>query len=218
MFETTVALSFILRRNTRLRARMYHARLYVKQLAIYRGWKDKKGLKRKATKANVQANEAALIRILNGLAVIRRWPKNHWYGPTLPAALKALRQARRNGVGVPAAERAAIDAIRFALRDHFSGRSIWDAANSVRMMTAYETFLRYSTSFSHAEDFHSHVTIKDDGGMIVKLIPGAHDQTIRTMETARLLLWSLASDLNEHFELGREAALDAVKVVSPKKP
>lgn len=211
LFETTVAILFILQRNTRLRARLYHARIYVKHLALMRTWKTRRGLKRKATKAVIRGDEAALVKILNGLTALKRWPAKHWYGPKLPAAVKALARARRSRTGVDAAERDAIEAIVGALANHFSGRSIWDAANALRWMTAYETLYRYTTFFGHAEDFHHHVTIKDDGGMVLKLIPAADGDTIQTMETASLFVWSVATAMDKHFSTGNAAVLEAVK-------
>jgi hypothetical protein len=210
-FETTVAILFILQRNTRLRARMYHARIYVKRLGILRTWKGRKGLKRKVTKDDVHGTEAALLKILNGLTAMKRWPAKHWYTPRLPAAVKALGRARRTRTGVSAEEREAIEALVAALGNHFSGRSIWDAANALRWMTAYETLYRYTTFFGHAEDFHHHVTIKDDGGMVLKLIPAADADTVRTMETASLFLWSVATAMDKHFETGHGTALESVK-------
>jgi hypothetical protein len=210
-FETTVAILFILQRNTKLRARMYHARIYVKHLTLLRTWKTRKGLKRKVSKSALHDAEVPLLKIINGLTGITRWPAKHWYTPRLPAAVKALKRARRTGKRAVAAEREAIEALVVALGNHFSGRSIWDAANALQWMTAYETLYRYTTFFSHGEDFHQHVEIKADGGMVLKLIPAADADTVRTMETASLFLWLVATKMDKHFAMERESALEGAK-------
>jgi Family of unknown function (DUF5677) len=211
LFETTVTILFLLQKNSRLRARMYQARIYVKHLTLLRTWKTRKGLKRNVKKADLRDAEALLLKILAGFGGLSKWPANHWYGLKLPAAIEAMQRARQTKTEIESAERDAIEAIVFALRDHWSGRSIWDAANSLRWMTAYETLYRYTTFFSHAEDYHKHVEIKTDGGMLLKLIPSADAETVRTMEPASMFLWSLMSEIEKRFKVGKETELEAAK-------
>jgi hypothetical protein len=211
LFETTLAIMFILQKHSRLRARMYHAHIYVKLLRLLLSWKTIKGFKRKATKAEIKKAERTVAGIVAGLTPMRRWPKKEWYGPALPAAIKALRRAQVTHGAVAAAERDAVSAASSALKDHWSGKNIYETAKAVKWLGAYETFYRYSSSFSHVGDFHKHASLKEDGSITLRLIPAADRETVRTMDTAMMCLSSAAAAIDKRFKLRRTAELESMK-------
>jgi hypothetical protein len=211
LFENTLAILFILQRNSRLRARMYHAYLYVKQLRLLRSWQHLKGFKRKAPAADIARYEQAVLKIANGLTGRARWPKRHWYTARVEKAIKDLRRTRRTKINLAAAQREAIDALSAALKKHWSAKTIEDTAKALKWQAAYETFYRYSSSFSHVSDYHKHATLKEDGTIVLRLIPAADDETVRTMETATLFLSIIASEIDKRLKLGKAKALEAEK-------
>jgi hypothetical protein len=134
-----------------------------------------------------------------------------WYGAAVPPAVKALRRARKKGTGIAAAERDAINALSAALREHWSGKNIYETAKTLKWQAAYETFYRYSSSFSHVGDYHKHARLKDDGTIVLLLIPAADAETERTMDTAMMCLSAAAAALDKRLKLGKGAELEAMK-------
>jgi len=69
-----------------------------------------------------------------------------------------------------------------------------------------------ASPFSHAGDVEQHVTYgKEDGAIAIKIIPGADEDVVRTMETASFMLWVIVSRINERFGLGHDAIITAGK-------
>ncbi len=97
LMETTVAIAFILQKNSKQRAVIYHAHGIAQSIKMLNDWKNTKGLKRKATKAMLkQAND--------GLAVyMKRLPqgtdvKRHWSGAEgRPCAARRADRCGRGG-------------------------------------------------------------------------------------------------------------------------
>lgn len=211
LFETTVAAEFVLRRNSRLRARMFLAYPCVTQLRTLRTWRQTKGFKRHATK-KLEAKATANLRIVvGGLAELRRWPAKHPYGTELPRRTSALAQAIKSGTGVDAAENAAVAALVETLKKHWCGKSLEEATKMVKLHAAYQTLYRYASPTSHAADVQDHVEIHPNGALTLRLIPGADRNTVRTMETASFCLWCIGRALNRRFGLGKDAELEAVR-------
>lgn len=91
LMETTIAVAFILQKNSKERAIIYHAYGMAQEIKMLNEWKNPRGLKRKALKPILQqANHAFadyLKRVPPGTDV-----KRHWSGkPNLREAMKALR-------------------------------------------------------------------------------------------------------------------------------
>jgi hypothetical protein len=91
LMETTVAILYILQKQSRQRALIYHAHSMSQSLKMLREWTATPGLKRKASKAAIEAAERELAeyqrRLPAGVDVSR-----HWSGKrSLQQAMQALR-------------------------------------------------------------------------------------------------------------------------------
>jgi hypothetical protein len=124
LLETTLAILFVLQRNSRFRSRMYAVHVLSKRLQVLRKWKETDGFKRKATKQLMRNVESSLHDAVQFLAQMPRLPRRHSYGPTLEPAIAQLKAALRSGQGVTAAETAAVEVLYRATRAHWSGRTI----------------------------------------------------------------------------------------------
>ena len=190
---------------------MYVVHSHAKRLQVLRTWKQTKGFKRKATKKLLQEAEQPLRDAASYLEQMRRWPAKHHYGRPLEQAIRTLAAARRRHQPVRALETAAVEALFNATKGHWSGKSIELAAKAVGWQSAYQTFYRYASPFTHAGDIEQHVTYGKSGGLALKLIPAADEDVARTMETASFMLWVLADRLNERFGLRQGARINATK-------
>jgi Family of unknown function (DUF5677) len=91
LMEATVAILYILQKQSRERALIYHAYSMAQSLKMLREWKQTPGLKRKAPKAAIEAAERELAqyqrRLPAGVDV-----RSHWSGKaSLQHAMRALR-------------------------------------------------------------------------------------------------------------------------------
>jgi len=91
LMENTVAVLFILQKNSRQRTRIYHAHASAQDVKMLNHWKSTPGLKRKATREVIKLANATLSSWARGLPVGTDF-KRHWSGKeSLLEAVKALR-------------------------------------------------------------------------------------------------------------------------------
>lgn len=182
LFETTLALSFVLSPrvvlrqdgkrlpkvkgrpfSTRFRARLYIANLAFERERMLRRWKATKGLKRRGvTTLDVKAIQK---RAQDGAAVI---------GPEWTARLRRSRS--------------------------YSGLTIKDLAASLDFRTSYETFYRMSSWPAHAIDADAPFT----GEFTLDIAPSARG-VAKAISSASLLILKCCDDLNSALRLGKDA-------------
>lgn len=208
LFETTVALHFILKSHCRTRSRMYGTYSTVQTLKAAREWQRTKGMKRGGRRL-VQAAEHALNERAVQLGPhLAKGSSDPFFGKTIRDAARAWSGAR--GKAVRAASFAAfVGKLYAALKGHWSGRSLEAAAKAVGLSQAYQSLYRYSSGPAHAADFASHVGVPDDGddAIIVNLLPDGADVP-RIANVGNLLLWLCAKRLNERLGLGQDSYIE----------
>lgn len=91
LMESTVAVVFILQKDSRRRARIYHAHTMVQDIKLLNHWKTTSGLKRKASKEITKLTNDGLASWTKGLPVGTDF-KHHWSGKAnFWEAAKAIR-------------------------------------------------------------------------------------------------------------------------------
>jgi len=92
LYETHAAIAFILQRNSKERADMYHAYAAMQDRKMVEHWMRTRGLKRKATKRHVETSQKLVDHWGSFLRVALDDVKRHWSGKgSLEATAKALR-------------------------------------------------------------------------------------------------------------------------------
>jgi hypothetical protein len=171
LFETTVALHFILKRQSTFRSRMYGLFSTVQTVKAAREWIRTKGMKRfgrQLTKAAEKEFRQMVERFAPRLA---RMPVNHTFGPVVVLAAVTWRKAQTEAEREVALNDLAV-AVYNALKKHWSGQSLEAAADGVGLSQAYKSIYRLSSRATHAADFDSHLGLPSgEGEIVLNLIP-----------------------------------------------
>jgi len=192
LFETTLALAFVLRRrlrlrrgrdrrplppvpgwplNSRLRARLYLANIAFENDRVFREFQDIRGLRRFRRRA--AAARSVVQQVRDGEAAIG------------PEWTRRLRDSRS-----------------------FSGVSIKDLALSLRLAAAYATLYRYGSWSVHAIDLTHFITLPDPGRPpLIQLAPHEGD-VASAVSVANNLLLVCVRFVNERFGLDRDRAIE----------
>ena len=210
LFETTVAIHFILKKQSALRSRMYGMFPLVQAAKASRGWQRTKGMKRLGK--SLAKNSDGVLRdsvstFAKRLSSVR---SAHPFGPAIaPTAMAFVKaktpQARDSALS------AAVKAVADALNRHWSGQSLEYASSGRDLSRLYQSVFRSTSSSTHASDITSHISSPDTAYEIVVNLAPDGEQVPRTANTARFLLWLAAKRINERFRLGKEASIQAAQ-------
>jgi len=100
------------------------------------------------------------------------------------------------------------------VRKHWSGHSLEWAASQLQEDASYQTLYRFMSPHAHAADLFSHIEPEEEGPAMANLVPG-EAMTVHSIELAAMLLWSVASRMDEAWGLGLTERLAPFKPVWP---
>ena len=146
LFETVVAMHFILKRHSRIRSRMFGIFANVQALKMALEWEKTSGLRREGTALRKEARLQLLDLVARFAPRLAKLPKKHTYGTDLRKLAVAFVKARGD-----AARGATLDplsaGVSKALKSHWSGQSLLVR----RPMLAWNGCTRPSTVMRRAQ-------------------------------------------------------------------